>query len=342
MVFFKVRRLMATLFFNTGKMATLWAIFGYTASCYFFLYLAGEHDLIALDNFAYWLMVTASTVGYGDMSPSSTAGKLIVGFWVIPLGLSLFALFIAKAGYYLSELSQRKKRGLRMLKLQKHTVIIGWNESRTLRLIELLQAKSEDSSRKILLCSSSLTENPLPGKIEFVHAEYFSHDATMARANLAEAERIIIDSTLDDVTLTTALYCEKVSPGSHKTAYFKDQSIADLLRSHCPNIETIPSVDVEMLAKSALDPGSSQLHKQLLDSTYGMTQYAVAYPYESAPLAPLFDHFKHKLGATIIGVKRKNEHELYLNPPLDHNLECGDSIYYIAENRLLAKDCFSQ
>lgn len=336
-----IRRLLAAAFFKANFSSLLIAMALYGASCYALLYLVGESDLLAADTFFYWLVVTASTVGYGDFSPTTAAGKLVTSIWVIPLGLSLFAVALTRIGFYLSEFYMRGKRGQRMTKATNHCVIIGWNGARTLRLIELLHAKRNAQSERILLCVTADIENPLPHKIDFVRVEHFAHNDSMRRANLAEASRIILDTDQDDITLTTALYCAKVSPNSHKTAYLQDESIAELLKLHCPKVEVIPSVAVEMLARSTLDPGSARVHQQLLDSTEGMTQYSIVYEGQSPiPFESLFQQVKSRCSATLIALRHQGESSIRLNPALDEPLNPGDTLYYIAAKRLTHDECF--
>lgn len=57
----------------------------YAVSSYWLLYAANENELINSVDFFYWLAVTASTVGYGDLSPVTSAGKLIVAIYVLSL-----------------------------------------------------------------------------------------------------------------------------------------------------------------------------------------------------------------------------------------------------------------
>lgn len=348
MLVHRISRLLAAVFFRASFSVIILSVLLYGISSYVLMYLCDEIVLLEPGNFFYWLVVTASTVGYGDLSPSTILGKLAVSLWVIPVGLSLFALLLTRVGFYLSFILLRGKKGLRMLHLENHSVIIGWNSARTLRLIELLLAGAKDhpgatgKPERILLCVAVDIENPLPGLIDFVRVESFSHGESMARASLANASRIIIDTPSDDVTLTTALYCDKISPSSHKTAYFQDEGVGELLKSHCPNVEIIPSVSVEMLARSSVDPGSALLHKQLLDTTYGMSQYCLPYT-KIAPekFETLFLHFKTRLSATLIGVKHKGHEQIDLNPELGVNVNAGDDVYYISASRLSEEQCFT-
>lgn len=303
--------------------------------------MAGESVLTDSSNFLYFLVVTSSTVGYGDFSPSTLAGKYVVSLFVIPVGLSIFAMVLTRFGIYISGITTRGRKGLRMLSLENHCVIIGWNSSRTLRLIDLILAKENGGKERVLLCVDVDIENPYPDKISFVKAESFSHTDTMARANLEKASRIIIDTPLDDVTLTTVLYCKKVSPNSHITAYFQDESVAALLLSHCPGVEIVPSVSVEMLARSSLDPGSASLHKQLLDSMEGMTQYSIECPsINGLSYGDIFKNLKFNLDATLVGLRHKEADKIMINPPLSTSVSSGDTLYYIAEVRLREHQCF--
>lgn len=343
MIFYKLRRFTAALFFRANLLTVFSAMAVYGISSYLLLYLAGEQEMVKdTAAYIYWLVVTGSTVGYGDISPTSAAGKLITSFWVIPLGLSLFAVILTKAGFYLSEFALKGKKGLRMIRTENNCVIIGWNGARTLRLIELLRSKSNGNPEAIVLCVAVDIENPLPGKIEFVQVESFTHTDTMARVNLPNASRIIIDTPSDDVTLTTALFCHAANPDAHKTVYFQDESVSNLLLKHCSNVEVVPSVSVEMLARSSTDPGSSLLYKQLLDSTVGVSQYHIAYEGDQLLLfGDLFNHFKTNLAATLMGVRQPGSEQIDLNPDLNRPVDKGHILYYIAERRLTASQCFS-
>jgi voltage-gated potassium channel len=341
LLLYKLRRLAAMLVFRARFIDVLAGVLFYAAVSYLLLYFAGEETLIAAENFAYWLVVTASTVGYGDLSPSTVAGKAVVSLWVVPFGLMMFAMVLARVGFYFSELAVQGKKGLRMIRTDGNCVIIGWNGPRTLRLIDLLLSASNGVAEPIVLCVAVDIDNPMPGKIELTRVESFTHAETMKRPRLDKANRIIIDTPSDDVTLATALFCQNVSPASHKTVYFQDESLGALLKLHCPGVEVIPSVSVEMLARSTSDPGSGLLHKQLLDSTYGTTSYCITFEGDAElHFDELFQYFRSNLSATLLGVKPLGRDEIALNP-YGISVAKGDVLYYIAPHRLSEAQCFN-
>ncbi len=336
-LFFKVKKLLVRHFIETRWQTIMFVIALYIVSSWLLLWLCGENDLIAPQDFIYWILVTASTVGYGDLSPSTTAGKFVVAFYVIPFGLGLFGLAVGRLAAFVSTRWRKGVMGLKTLNLENHILVIGWNESRTLHLIRLLQREDTSNSEpsEIVLCVRAEIENPLPDEVNFVKVPSFSEHEEMQRACVEQAKSIIIDIQDDDVTMTTALYCNSQNPEAHTIAYFTEDRLGTLLKSHCPNIECMPSVGVEMMAKSAMDPGSSSLHQELLDVDTGMTQYSAYYSSQQPQgFKELFWRFKEEYDATLIGVKSPNSNTIDINPGLASAVSPGSTLYYIADERI--------
>ena len=337
----KLRKIMLQYFAESRWYTILGTTAFYAVSSYWLLYAANEHALITQVDFIYWLAVTASTVGYGDLSPTTSAGKLIVALYVIPLGLSIFAMVIGRIAAWVSEQWKKGIMGMTSLHVNKHILVIGWNEQRTMLLLNLLLQEREAMTERpdIVLCVKADISNPMPGVVEFVKVDSFNKDEDMDRACVSTARTILIDNPQDDVTMTTALYCTKRNPDAHQVAYFEDDSLVSLLQQHCPNVECTPSVAVEMLAKAAFDPGSSMLHHDLLSVDEGQAQFSVTIPEDSEciSVAKLFINLKRRHDAIFIGYTPNGRvKDMVVNPPLEATLQPGDTLFYIAEKRINA------
>ena len=311
----------------------------YAVSSYVLLLLADETALLDIHDFIYWLVVTGSTVGYGDMSPSTPAGKWIVSLYVIPMGLSIFALVLGRVASWVSQQWQKGAKGLNALNIENHILVLGWNGKRTEQLLRLLLIERENliDNPEIVLCVRADITNPMPADIEFVKVDSFNQDGDMDKACVASAQTILIDNPQDDMTMTTALYCSKRNKDAHKVAYFEDESLVKLLQQHCPEIECTPSVAVEMLAKSAFDPGSSLLHHDLLDVYEGQAQFSSTIPTDAKDVLvkDIFYYLKENHDAIFIGVTDNHDiHNIVVNPPLTKALHGGDKIFYIADKRI--------
>lgn len=311
----------------------------YMISSWLMLYAAGEHDLVSAHDFMYWIVVTASTVGYGDMSPNTNAGKWIVALFIIPVGLSIFALVLGRVASWVGLQWQKGAKGLITLNVEDHVLLIGWNGERTMQLLKLLLVEKSNAEHNpdIVLCVKVDIENPMPSDIDFVKVTSFNNDEEMDRACIARASTIIIDNPYDDLTMTVALYCSQRNKKAHKVIYFDDESLVPLIKQHCPEIECTPSVAVEMLAKSAFDPGSSLLHHDLLNVYQGQAQFSATINegVENIQVEALFLGLKKDYSATFIGFAVHHDiHNINVNPPLDATLSAGDKIFYIADKRI--------
>lgn len=334
MIWLQVKRWFHSHLFDIRFKTLLFAAIAYLALCWLLLVRAGETELTAsLSRFIYFMVVTASTVGYGDYSPTTTMGRWVVALLVIPGGLTLFASLLGRIAGTGLDYWRSGQLGKRRVRVDKHILILGWNGQRTIHLIRMLQHE-ETGRRPIVLCCRSDIENPLPGEIGFVRVNSYTDGQEMEKANLQSADCILIDNPEDDVTLSAALYCYSRNPQAHLLVYFKDEALSDLLHQHCPNSECIPAVDAEMLAKAAVDPGSSVLHQELLSSTRGMTQYSTLYPIDGqeTTVATLFVAIKTKYRATLIAVDSGKGIEL--NPDLERMVTGGTKIFYIADERV--------
>ncbi|VUD58613.1 hypothetical protein TDB9533_02467 [Thalassocella blandensis] len=335
MLLYKVRRHLVAFILGANTLSLLGCLFAYVAISYLLLAFSGEKALIAHDVFLYWLVVTASTVGYGDFSPTTDAGRLVTALFIIPAGLSLFAIGVGRVGLYLSDMIQKGKRGLRMTRASNHCVIIGWNGQRTMRLINLLLTKENGHQEKIVLCHNTAMDNPLPSKIEFVKVDGYTDDEEMKRAAIDQAARIIVDTQQDDITLATALFCHNQNPSSHIAVYFKDDDHAGLIRAYCPKVEVVPSVSIEMIARASVDPGSANLHQNLLDPAVDASQFSFVLKTDSEhSFSELITHFRDAYQAIPIAIRKLGTEEVDINPTDDVKLLQGDVIYYIADKRI--------
>ena len=102
MTFYKLRKLVARYFQDMRWYSIVLAFFLYGLSCWLLLAWADELALTQWPDFLSFLVVTSSTVGYGDLSPASEAGRYVVSLFVIPVGLSLFALILGRAAAWVS------------------------------------------------------------------------------------------------------------------------------------------------------------------------------------------------------------------------------------------------
>ncbi|MEA5123505.1 potassium channel family protein [Xanthomonas floridensis] len=301
------------------------------------LLLAGEHKLVGLDAFPYYYMTTATTIGYGDLSPGSVAGRYIAAFVLMPGAVALFATVLAKTSAVLITFWRRHSMGkMAYDALRGHTILIGWQGAASTRLLELLLSDTATDDEGVVLVAEGIAENPMPDHMRFVAAESYTHTEVYQRAGIAGAARVIVNPPSDDQTLAAVFALMAHAPAAHVVAHFDSASAARLVNHHYPAIECTRPMTAEILARAAQDPGSAAITAELLSVDDGPTQFSLAVPADAQVLeySMLAADFSQR-GALLLGL-RTPESGLRLNPPAGTPVAAGAMLYYLAEQRVPA------
>lgn len=298
----------------------------------------GGEEIAGSNVFWYFYITTATTVGYGDYSPVTYAGRMVTVLWIMPGGIALFTAIIAKIVQLVVDRWRRRLRGLVSYEdLSDHIVILGWHGSRTQWMVDQIRGGQGDEEREIVLCSVLVEENPLPDQVRFLKGRSLNAPDLMHRAAVANANYVIALGHNDDETLAAALGAAAFSSDVHLVAYFDQQSFADLLKAHCPYAECNVSLSVELMVRSAQDPGSSRVQRQLLSTVTGPTQFSLKVPADVKPMTygALFSALKTDHDATLFGVAKTTlGDDLVLNAPSDHQVSPGMIVYFMARHRI--------
>ncbi len=106
------------------------------------------------DNFfqAMWFtIVTVTTVGYGDMSPLSPAGK-VAAVCIMFVGIGYSGILTGNITSWLVEKNRKKSLGLVPLKKkQDHFIVFGWRPDLAKLLIDILELHRETSKFLVLV-----------------------------------------------------------------------------------------------------------------------------------------------------------------------------------------------
>jgi voltage-gated potassium channel len=95
------------------------------------LYLLEREVYKTIDNLGdaiYWAVISMTTTGYGDITPSTAGGRVIAAVVVVS-GLALLSIVSATVSSVFVERKIREGKGLETVKFKDHIVLCGWNNN---------------------------------------------------------------------------------------------------------------------------------------------------------------------------------------------------------------------
>jgi len=310
-------------------LVTSWILFSLT-----------DEKAAELDTFWYYYAVTATTIGYGDITPATVAGRLIAVLWIMPGGIALFTTVITKLVQSIGAIWTKRMRGDGDYgDLNGHLVIMGWHPVRTSKLVQLLLADKRYDHEAIVLVARDIDRNPMPDHVRFVRVEALPSQDAIERSGARRAAAVVAMGADDNETLAIGLSIGALDPAPRIVAHFRDDAVAELLSSHCSSAECSVSLSVEMLARAAQDPGSTEVQRQIISPTDSPTQYRLVVPPEAETFSygRAFAFFKERYDATVIALHRQGS-PVEVNCALDALVRPGDSLFFLAAERLRPSD----
>jgi len=271
----------------------------------------------------YWAVVTLATVGYGDIVPISTAGK-IFAIMVILSGPFILSLITATISSIFIERKIKEGKGLESIKEKGHIIICGWNEYGE-KIIDGLLHEGKRSSPKIVLVSEldrdevqTLQYRYKDYGIHFVRGNFVKEDV-LARANIQRAASVIVladtsgSHSIENADERTIFGCMTVKSMASKVRLcaelINEENREHLKRTNVDEIIVRGETAGFLIATSALSPGVTDTVRLLLNKsgTNKLWRIKVPQKYVDRPFREIAAYLRGKYGALTIAVIREEE-----------------------------------
>lgn len=291
-----------------------------------------------LPGYTWWFIVTTTTVGYGDIAPETSGGRL-VAVLIMVFGVGTLAVSVAKIAEAVLYFGRKRMKGLSHLDERDHLVIFGYHPDQTEELVDHIRADKTLADLPIVLCSRTADENPLPDKVKFIKGDLTSEDV-LERASVATATRILVHCQDDNESLVVILAVRSVNRTAHIVAHLKKAATQTHIHRIDPEIECVRPLSIPLAVQAIQDRGATVIVSSLTDSRVDDTIFRLDIPPGNGQwtFGQLQHHFKKDLGATLVAVSSNPEsYDVDLNPPYDSAVQAGESLFYIALERLEEK-----
>jgi len=264
----------------------------------------------------WWAIVTVTTVGYGDVTPTTLWGRL-VGAALMVGGLVMFSLVTATVASIFVERKIRRVRGMETIKATNHILILGWHYDGT-KLLDQLLRRLPATTPVVLVnqlppeTMDSLRDKYAKNEPFFIWGDH-SREDVLIKANARQAFKAIIlagrhegetAAQVDQRTLLTGLTLKSLNP--------KIKILAELLRpDNQPYVERAGAeqilirgqYDSSILAGAIASPGLFRVMDALLNAE-GHSVWPMDVPprFHGRTVKELSDYFKEQHQALLIAL----------------------------------------
>ena len=274
---FKRTRVMRALRENRWLM-----LFFIGISILFALYMNRVEGFSPLDTY-YFLVTTATTVGYGDMSPSTNLGKIFVTIYMV-IGIALLGLFLGKVTEVMVDISSRRKKGLIHMKDPVDLIITGYpSDEKVQNIVNELRNDARYENAKIVCLNNQVDEKPgwmAQLEVYFVKGVP-SESKALEAAGIATAKTLLILANdaakveSDDLSTSVCAVVERLRP---EVRSIVEKVRKDTLVFEVVNADTVVDVAAaSVLAQEILDPGAIELQNAIFSTHTDGTQYNMVY-----------------------------------------------------------------
>jgi voltage-gated potassium channel len=311
-------------------------------------------DMRSMTDGVWWALVTVTTVGYGDITPVTTLGRIIGAAMMIG-GMFTLALFAGIVGSSLvSGMLSIREEQFRMSEYVNHVVVCGYDESSHLLLGALKQALDLVETR-VVFFEDQERPRDLPPDFFWVQGDP-TKESELDKVRLTHAAAVIVSGardvspqSADAATILTVFTIRSYLKRQGKRAAKRLRPlylVAEILDTENVNhakkagadevIET-RRIGFSMIAHAVAHHGTaSTMSRVLLSGAHNVYIGRVpGDPESKVALGDLLTEMQlSKRGGLVIGV-RSPDGEDVINPPKSLVLEPRSLLIYLAESPLL-------
>ena len=301
----------------------------------------------------WWALVTLTTVGYGDVTPVTTLGRLIGGVLMVA-GMFTLALFAGTVGStLLRSLMSLREDTFRMSSFTDHFVVCGFDPSAIL-LLQALVSELHESEIEILVFAPGERPVELPAQFVWVSGDP-TRESELDKARLPFARVAIIigdrDQSIqhaDAQTLLTLFTLRSFLAKQRETHQRKHplHVIAEILdpenRDHAAaagadEVVETTRLGFDLIAHAALVPGSGNVMSSVAASESD-SLYIEENPHaEASAFGELAQRVRQQYHVVVIGVRARATQRVELNPDDSLVVQPTDELIYLGSRPVFAE-----
>ncbi len=282
----------------------------------------------------YFSFVTATTVGYGDISPKSAIGKIVSILYML-ISIGALGTAIGVVTTKATDLFLKIKKGLVKVKDKIDLLIIGYpNETKVRQIVKEFRHDSRFSNATIVIVADNLDERPTWMAAEGV---YFvkglaSKKEVLERANIITTERVLVlandpfDEASDEFSSSAVIMSERLNPKAYTVA---EKVREDGYLFEIAECDLVVSVSrAGELVQELQDPGAIEFSECVFSNTVEGNQYNYTMSKQAVWKDVVMDFLEK--GGTVLGYRNPEVNIFCFTPTISDQVENEAIVKYIA------------
>ncbi|MEE8402853.1 MAG: NAD-binding protein [Candidatus Hydrothermarchaeaceae archaeon] len=294
-----------------------------------FMYLEGKTFLESL----YFVVATVTTVGYGDIVPTTEAG-IIFSIILIMFGACAVLAILPLAFSYLVEKDIRAALGFETIpKLKGHIIICRYNELAEQALEEI---RAHNIPYIIIENDEDVMGELRDLKMPCVGGDP-SEERVLMRAMIDDAASIILASRNDSENTFIAMAARQLNPHIKIIARVESSETIPIYKRLDVDVIIDPQeITLKTLVKNALSPYAADLLDEVsLFKDVNLGQFQVSQDSAISGKRISDTKFRDKTGASIVAILKCDE--MYPNPSLDRVIEKNEVLLVLGTSEQLQR-----
>ena len=305
-----------------------------------------QSSLINYPNAIWYAVVTLTSVGYGDIYPATTHGR-VIGYIFVFLGTGAYAFFIGRIASFMTEIRENKRLGYLGTTFTKHVVILGWNEVSRNVVDQLIGVHR----RAVVLTDTTTDIEAIHERYEDqykfvfgIHVSDYESQEANKKSNMDAANVIFVNFENDMQKLIYVLNAKKQYSDKEFIVILDNSDLRNaFLGAGVNRVVAKNDIASKVLASYIFEPDVAAYSEDIISyakdgEDYDIKQYRVTEqnPYLNREYQYAFFDLKRKFNCILIGLSKRHEsgeHILIKNPAGNVKVQEGDYMILILSGK---------
>jgi len=312
---------------------------------YYFAERGVQPELTFLDSL-WWAMVTMTTVGYGDHFAQTFAGRFLISYPCMLLGIGIIGYLVGVVAENMLERGSKKRKGLLEIKMKNHIIICNYpGDQKILRLKnELARSRRYSESEFVLVTDKidELNQTLIEHKISFVKGDPVREDVLM-KANVLECAGVFIlaedteDPGSDTKTFAIGTQIEMMEreekiPIKVVVEMVSQDNLKMMKRSKVDAIVSADGIMDVLIAQEFMYPGLHAAFHEILSNASGSQFYILDTDFSGHVFGDLQRRaVDFEKPVQVVGLNRNGQS--IMNPEKSFSVEENDRLIILANSR---------